>query len=82
MIRINKSDVEGEKGNKILKSLITAYFKNGGFHIQCNIADAETLKDAQKNPDEYSDLTVRISGYSARFTTLSKAVQNALIERM
>ena len=48
MIRINKSDVEGEKGNKILKSLITAYFKNGGFHIQCNIVDAETLKDCSK----------------------------------
>ncbi|MBR2431584.1 MAG: hypothetical protein IKB23_01585, partial [Clostridia bacterium] len=82
MIRINKSEVEGENGDMILRSLISSYFENGGFHIQCNIVDAETLKDAQKNPDEYSDLTVRISGYSARFTTLSEAVQNALIERM
>ena len=82
MIRINKSEVEGEAGDIILRSLISTYFGNGGFHIQCNIVDAETLKEAQKNPDGYSDLTVRISGYSARFTTLSKAVQNALIERM
>ena len=82
MLRINKSEVEGEEGNVILKSLITSYFKNGGFHIQCNIVDAETLREAQKSPDEYSDLTVRISGYSARFTTLSETVQNALIERM
>ena len=82
MIRINRGEVDGENGDMILRSLISSYFENGGFHIQCNIVDAETLKDAQKNPDEYSDLTVRISGYSARFTTLSEAVQNALIERM
>ena len=82
MIRINKSEVGGEKGNVILKSLITSYFKNGGFHIQFNIVDVETLREAQKSPDEYSDLTVRISGYSARFTTLSETLQNALIERM
>ena len=82
MIRMNKSEVGGEKGNVILKSLITSYFKNGGFHIQCNIVDVETLKAAQSKPEEYSDLTVRISGYSARFTTLSETVQNALIERM
>lgn len=82
MIRINRGEVDGENGDMILRSLISSYFENGGFHIQCNIVDAETLKDAQKNPDEYSDLTVRISGYSARFTTLSETVQNALIERM
>jgi len=82
MLRINKSEVEGEKGDTVLRSLISAYFENGGFHIQCNVVDAETLREAQKSPDEYSDLTVRISGYSARFTTLSETVQNALIERM
>jgi formate C-acetyltransferase len=82
MIRMNKSEVEGEKGNMILRSLITSYFENGGFHIQCNIVDVETLKEAQSKPEEYSDLTVRISGYSARFTTLPETVQNALIERM
>lgn len=82
MIRINKSEVEGEKGDTVLRSLIATYFKNGGFHIQCNIVDAETLREAQKSPDEYSDLTVRISGYSAHFTTLTETVQNALIERM
>ena len=82
MIIINRADVEGDNGNVILKSLISTYFENGGFHIQCNIVDADTLKCAQKNPDIYTDLTVRISGYSARFTTLDSAVQNALIERI
>ena len=82
MIRINRGEVDGENGDMILRSLISSYFENGGFHIQCNIVDVETLREAQKSPDEYSDLTVRISGYSARFTTLSETVQNALIERM
>ena len=82
MLRINKSEVEGDAGNGILRSLISSYFENGGFHIQCNIVDAETLRDAQLKPDEYGDLTVRISGYSARFTGLSAAIQNALIERL
>lgn len=82
MIRLNPSDMAGEKGDIILKTLISAYFENGGFHVQCNVVDVDTLKDAQKNPEKYSDLTVRISGFSARFITLSEAVQNALIERM
>ncbi len=82
MIRINKSKVVGDKGDMILRSLVSAYFEKGGFHLQCNIVDADTLKDAQVNPEKYRDLTVRISGYSARFTTLSAPIQNALIERM
>lgn len=82
MLRINKSEVEGDAGNGILRSLISSYFENGGFHIQCNIVDAETLRDAQLKPDEYGDLTVRISGYSERFVGLSAAIQNALIERL
>jgi formate C-acetyltransferase len=82
MIRLNTSDVSGEKGDMILRTLISTYFEKGGFHIQCNVVDVNTLKDAQKNPEKYSDLTVRISGFSARFITLSASVQNALIERM
>ena len=82
MIRLNTSDMAGEQGDMIFKALVSAYFENGGFHVQCNVVDVNTLKDAQKNPEKYSDLTVRISGFSARFITLSEAIQNALIERM
>ena len=82
MVRINQSEVMGDKGDMILRSLVSSYFEKGGFHLQCNIVDADTLKEAQVNPEKHSDLTVRISGYSARFTTLSSAIQNALIERM
>lgn len=81
LIRINESEVEGEKGDAILRSLIAAYFEKGGFHIHVNVVDSQTLKKAQQYPGEYKDLTVRISGYSARFTTLSKVIQDALIER-
>lgn len=81
MFNIAESQIVGEKGDLMLKSLIKSYFEKGGFHLQFNITDANTLKDAQKNPQNYSDLIVRISGYSEYFTKLDIGVQNALIER-
>ena len=65
----------------LLKALIKGYFEKGGFHLQINVTDAKTLKKAKENPQDYSDLIVRISGYSEYFTKLNDAVQTALIER-
>jgi len=81
MFSISEKEVAGEQGDAILKSLIQAYFKSGGFHLQINVTDADLLKQAQKNPDDYRDLLIRISGYSAYFTGLNVTIQNALIER-
>ena len=81
MFHISEREVEGEKGSELLKALIKSYFAKGGFHLQINVTDSETLKAARANPQDYSDLIVRISGYSEYFTKLDDAVQMALIER-
>ena len=81
MFSIPEKDVAGENGAALLKSLIKSYFEMGGFHLQINVTDAETLKKAKDCPQDHSDLIVRISGYSDYFTRLPDDVQNALIER-
>jgi trans-4-hydroxy-L-proline dehydratase len=61
--------------------LIRTYFKLGGHHIQFNVVDAETLRAAQKNPDRYRDLIVRVAGYSDYFCDLGKVLQDEIISR-
>jgi formate C-acetyltransferase len=61
--------------------LVRAYFKMDGHHIQFNVVDAETLKQAQENPQDYRDLIVRVAGYSDYFCDLSPALQNEIIQR-
>ncbi|AOT69821.1 pyruvate formate lyase family protein [Geosporobacter ferrireducens] len=64
-----------------LASVMKTYFTNGGKHIQFNVIDQETLIEAQKNPDDYRDVVVRVAGYSAYFTALTKEVQDEVINR-
>ena len=64
-----------------LASLIRSYFALGGHHIQFNIVDTETLYAAQKCPEDYRDLLVRVAGYSTQFVNLSRAMQDAIIAR-
>ncbi len=64
-----------------LGNLIRAYFRMDGHHIQFNVVDAETLKDAQKNPENYRDLIVRVAGYSDYFNDLGEDLQNEIISR-
>lgn len=61
--------------------LIREYFKLGGHHIQFNIVDTETLKEAQKNPDSFRDLLVRVAGYSDYFNDMTSQLQNEIIAR-
>lgn len=61
--------------------LIRTYFDLGGWHIQFNVISAETMRKAQKNPEEYKNLMVRIAGYSAFFTDLDPDLQENLISR-
>lgn len=81
LFNIPEKDIAGEKGDMLLKALIKGYFEKGGFHVQINVTDAEILKRAKEDPQNYSDLIVRISGYSEYFTRLNDTVQTALIER-
>ena len=62
-------------------SLIRTYFKFGGHHIQFNIVDTATLLDAQKHPDQYKDLLVRVAGYSDYFNDMTEQLQNEIIAR-
>ena len=70
-----------EEDQKKLASLIRTYFKFGGHHIQFNIVDTATLLDAQKHPDEYRDLLVRVAGYSDYFNDMTEQLQNEIIAR-
>ena len=72
-------------GNKVkpdnLTALVKGYFERGGFQVQFNMVSTEKLKDAQKHPEKYRDLVVRISGYSVYFTDLSEVAQDEIISR-
>jgi pyruvate-formate lyase len=69
-----------EKAEK-LASMIEAYFVMGGRHVQFNVVDTATLKDAQAHPEKYPDLVVRVSGYCAYFTDLGRSIQDDIIAR-
>jgi len=73
--------LEDETSLKKLLHLIRAYFKMDGHHIQFNVVSAETLRKAQKNPEEYRTLIVRVAGYSDYFVNLGEKLQNEIIER-
>jgi formate C-acetyltransferase len=73
--------LDGEKGIENLAHLIRAYFKLNGHHIQFNIVDSQTLRNAQTAPDEYRDLLVRVAGYSDYFIDLDKYHQEEIIAR-
>lgn len=81
IISFSKRDVKEKEGLTKIRQLIEAYFKQGGACVQCNIIDAEKLRDAKQNPEAHPDLSIKISGYSARFTKIGEHWQDALIER-
>ena len=69
------------KGLKRFLSIIDQYFATGGAQMQFNIIDKETLLDAMEYPEKYPHLLVRVAGYSAYFTKLSRDVQKDIVER-
>ena len=73
--------IAGEKGIDNLAALIRSYFAMNGHHMQFNVIDRQTLIEAQKNPEEYKELIVRVAGYSDYFRNLDKPLQNEIIER-
>ena len=73
--------VKGEKGIDVLETVLRAHFGNEGEHIQINVVDNETLRDAQEHPENYRNLLVRVAGYSAFFVDLEKSIQENIIER-
>ena len=69
------------KGRDNVLSLVKTYFDNDGYHIQFNVLDTTILRDAQKHPENYRDLVVRVAGFSAFFTKLAPGVQEEVIAR-
>jgi formate C-acetyltransferase len=80
-LRFDPRGVRGEKGLEIIEGVIKTYFEHGGQHIQINVVDDATLRAAQKKPEDYRGLVVRVAGYMAYFTELDREVQEAIIDR-
>lgn len=80
-VRFSPACVEGPNGTENFINYIDGYFHKGAQHCQFNIANTETLKDAQKHPEKYPGLLVRVAGYSAYFVRMTKELQDDLIGR-
>ena len=79
--KFHPSALAGMSGLTKFVALLRSYFDQKGMHVQFNVVTRETLLDAQKNPDKYKTLVVRVAGYSALFTTLSRSLQDDIINR-
>ena len=80
-IKLLPSYANSENGVAAIVSLIKSFVLLGGHFMQLDIADAELLKEAQKHPEDYQNLSVRVSGWNARFVTMNKEWQDMIIER-
>ena len=79
--KMHPSALKTTEDSRKLSSLIKTYFAQGGKHIQFNVVGKETLLDAQKYPEKYRELVVRVAGYSAYFVQIAKPIQNEIIAR-
>ena len=79
--KFHPSALSGMGGLSKFVALIRSYFDQKGMHVQFNVVTKETLIDAQNNPEKYKTLVVRVAGYSALFTTLSRSLQDDIINR-
>ena len=80
-MKFHPSALKGREGLENFVSLIRGYFDRKGSHVQFNVVSRETLLDAQAHPENYQSLVVRVAGYSALFTTLSRSLQDDIISR-
>ena len=80
-MKFHPTALAGRNGLENFVSLVRGYFDRKGSHMQFNVVSRETLRDAQAHPEKYKSLVVRVAGYSALFTTLSRALQDDIIKR-
>ncbi|AXT73721.1 formate C-acetyltransferase/glycerol dehydratase family glycyl radical enzyme [Vibrio sp. dhg] len=80
-LRFPEDAVSGVEGRDILVSFVDEYINKQGMHVQFNIMSSEKMRAAQKNPELYKDMLVRVAGYSAYFVELGKPLQDDLIQR-
>ncbi len=80
-MKIHPSVVRGREGSRKFLEMIKAYLRRGSFHVQFNIVDSRMLKDAQKNPENYRGLMVRVAGFTQYWVELGKQIQDEVIAR-
>ncbi|MDD4239412.1 MAG: glycine radical domain-containing protein, partial [Desulfotomaculaceae bacterium] len=80
-MKFNPAAIEGDIGAQKFVKLNDTFFNLGGYQVQYNIVDRKMLVDAQQHPENYSDLMVRVAGFTARFIDLGPDVQRQVIER-
>lgn len=81
-IRLHPQNLEGDENLEKLYYLLKGYFKSGGMQLQPTVVSTETLRDAQKHPEKYLDLIVKVGGYNATFVDLGTPIQNDIINRL
>ena len=81
-IRIHPQNLSSEENIEKFSYLLKGYFDKGGMQVQPNAVSTETLRDAQKNPEKYPDLIVKVGGYNATFVDLGTPIQNDIIDRV
>lgn len=80
-IKLSPQSVAGTAGLENLAALIRTYFQLGGQHVQFNVINSDVLRAAQRHPEQYRDLVVRVAGFSVLFTTIDRVLQEDIIER-
>ena len=80
-IKIHPSAVKGGNGTKKLLDVIRAYMRKGGYHIQFNVTSSKVMREAQRKPDEYAHLMVRVAGFTQYWCELGKPIQDEVIYR-
>jgi formate C-acetyltransferase len=80
-LSFNPSIIKGELGKRIIAGFLRGFQREGGSALQINIISPDVLREAQKNPEAYRNLLVRVTGYNAYFTTLGKEIQDEIIAR-
>ena len=81
-VRFHPQNLEGDENLDKLYYLIKGYFESGGMQLQPNVVSTETLRDAQKHPENYLDLIVKVGGYNATFVDLGTPIQDDIINRL
>ena len=81
-LKLLPSVVKGDTGIRAMVALLRGFVRLGGFFLQLDVADAKILHEAQAHPEDYQTLSVRVSGWNARFVTLDRSWQQMIIEQM
>jgi len=80
-LKLHPTAVRGINGTRKLLDIVRAYMRKGGFHVQFNVVDSKTLRDAQHTPDKYRDLMVRVAGFTQYWCEIGKPIQDEVIYR-